>query len=202
MIYYNDVLCVSGAELIRTNKNPTGLISKGVWSKWISGGAKVLRRACLGNPSLIKFDTIPVKYQKIISAKYGIYPKEYVYKSFQEKIITDTKAIEFYNSYLFSNGCHISELVQNKYTINASLLNAIKEIITNATIYKKALGGNTKGIWATASKTVNDIRTEIKHTLPKHPRPLKRKYDTYLNEGYEALISKKYCNNNSLKKDK
>ena len=92
--------------------------------------------------------------------------------------------------------------MQNQYVINASLLNAIKEIITNATIYKKALGGNTNGMWANASKTVNDVRSEIKHTLPKHQIPLKRKYDTYLNEGYEALISKKYCNSNSLKKDK
>ncbi len=199
MEYFNNILCVSGAELIISEKNPAGLISKDLWDKWIKGGTSVVRRACYGKSSLIDFNTIPFKYRDEITLKFGSPAEQSTVKTFKDKITTDAKAVTFYSNYLLADGRMLPEANQREYVTNASVLNAIKEIKENAVTSRKALGGTMMKFWAKALVAVNNIRAEIKHNLPAAELPLQRKYNKYVEEGYAGLISGKYCNDNSRK---
>ena len=199
MQYYNNILCVSGAELIRSDKNPGGLISKDLWDKWVKLGSKVVRRACYGQSSLIDFSTIPMQYRNLISEKLGNPTEQATVKPFKDKIIADAKAVTYYSNYLLSDGRYLPEEFQRQYAINAAVLNAIREIKENATNSRKALGGTMKGFWKKALIAVNNIRVDVGHTLRSSEVTLKRQYDDYVKSGYESLISKKFGNDNSRK---
>lgn len=199
MEYYNNILCVSGAELIASETNPGGLISKGLWDKWQRDGASVVRRSSYGKPSLIDLNTVPYKYRDLIEKRYGAPKEQSTVKTFTDKITPDADAITFYSNYLLSDGRNLPEATQREYAANASVLNAIKEIKNNATVSRKALGGSMNGFWPKALLAINNVRVSTGHNLPSAHLPLQRKYDKYINEGYAGLISGKYCNDNSRK---
>ncbi|MCE9538450.1 MAG: hypothetical protein K8R85_04425, partial [Bacteroidetes bacterium] len=199
MEYHNNILCVSGTELIITEANPSGLISESLWKKWQRDGASVVRRACYGKPSLIDLNTIPFKYRNLIAEKFGAPVEQSTVKTFKDKITPDANAITFYSNYLLSDGRNLPESSLREYAANASVLNAIKEIKENATVSRKALGGTMNKFWAKALIAVNNVRVESGHNLPGAETPLKRKYEKYIESGYVALISGKYCNDNSRK---
>lgn len=163
------------------------------------GQITVIRRACYGQSALIDFYTIPAKYKDLIVEKYGNPQEQAVIKPFRDRIISDPKALSFFSNYTLSDGNKLTTKYIREYTANASVLNAIKEIYNNQTKARKPLGGNLRGFWNTASEAINNIRSEFGHTLPKASIPLKRKYQAYLEEGYAALISGKFCNDNSRK---
>ena len=60
MEYHNNILCVSGAELIISEANPNGLISLALWQKWTKEGVSVVRRGCYGKPSLIDLNNLSI----------------------------------------------------------------------------------------------------------------------------------------------
>jgi len=199
MEYYNNILCVSGSEIIRSEINQGGLISKDLWDKWVKKGVKVVRRACYGQPSLIDFNTIPVKYRNMIAEKMGVPSEEATIKPFKERITTDANAVTFYTNFLLSDGSHLEPKHIKEYTANASVLNAIKEVFENQKIARAAAGGSMRNFWQTAIIAVNNVRVEFGHNLPSAAIPLKRRYELYLEKGYSALVSRKFGNDNSRK---
>lgn len=199
MEYFNNTLCVSGATLIMRDGNPDGLISKSLWDKWVKNGANVVRRACNGQTALIDYNSIPQKYRDMIAAKYGAPSEQAKVKPFKDKIVTDGKAVTFYSNYQLADGRSLPTETQREYAINAAVLNAIKEVYTNAKETRSKLGASMVKFWANAIVAVNSVRADFNHTLPSTSVTLSRKYAKYLNEGYAGLISGKYCNDNSRK---
>ncbi len=185
--------------LIMRDGNPDGLISKSLWDKWVKSGVNVMRRACNGQSALVEFNSIPQKYRDMISAKYGEVTEQATIKPFKDKIIADSKAISFYSDYTLSDGRKLPSDTQREYSINAAVLNAIKETHTNAKEVRSKLGASLNKFWHNAVTAVNNVRAELKHSLPSTSVTLSRKYSKYLSEGYAGLISGKYCNDNSRK---
>lgn len=199
MEYYDNVLCVSGAEVIISDKNPKGIITAELWKKWKRDGAVVKRRACYGQSSLIEFNTIPARYRDLIAERFGTPAEQAVIKPFIDRVIADSKAITFFSSYIKADGENLEGKYIKEYSANTAVLNAIHEVYSNATISRKQLGGTLKKFWDKASVAVNSVRVQQGHTLPAKATPLKRKYQLYIDKGYEALISGKFCNDNSRK---
>lgn len=201
MQYYNDILCVPASILILSNSNPDGIITNDNYKKLCQRGwLNVVRRGGNANPALIEYDSIPARYKVAFEQKFGDPKQQAAVKPFIDRVEQDAKAVEFFSHYMLADSRHLPENIQREYCANANVLNAIKTILTNANESRKALsGGKLKGFWAKASEAINAIRIETGHTLPSKEIPLKRRYTKYIEDGYNALISGKFCNDNSRK---
>ncbi len=199
MEFYNNTLCITGAELIITDKNPNGIVSLPMYKKLCRQGLRVVRRACFGQPALIELNSLPQKYKDEVALKLGTPTEQATVKPFKDKIIADAKAVTYYSHYQLADGRLLPEDKQREYAVNAAVLNAIKDLYTGAAESRRRLGGSLNGFWAKAVSAVNSIRAEYNHTLPSKEIPLKRVYAKYYANGYEGLISGKFCNDNSRK---
>lgn len=199
MEYYNDILCVSGSELIISETNPDGIISKPLWDKLKRTGVNVVRRACIGKPALIDFNTLPSKYRDLVSVKLGVSKERAIAKTFADSIVADPKALTFYSAFSLADGRQLPAEKQREYAANASLLNAIHEEFTKMRNSRSKVGTKMPGFWRMAITAVNELRAEKGHSLPSKEVPLRRVYSKYVTNGYSALISGKYCNDNSRK---
>jgi hypothetical protein len=202
LLYHDNILCISGTDIICSDSNPNGLIKKSLWDKWIRDGAKVVQRGGRGRSSLIAFDSIPTKWQVAIKEKVGAPEKAAVNKTFQERISVDANAVTFYTNYLIADGRHLPEKNIKEYCVNANVLNALHTIHTDEATSKKPFGRDTKGFWKKASELLNRTREEIGHTLPANHESLFRCYKKYVVESYNSLVSKKFCNDNTVKVSK
>ncbi|HLO89781.1 MAG TPA: hypothetical protein VK172_01325, partial [Lentimicrobium sp.] len=202
MEFYNNTLCIEGSKLIRSEVNPEGIINKPMYDKLIrSGFAKVARRSCFNTPALIEFDTLPSKYKEILVTKYGD-PREHAVKQpFRDRIQPDPNALAYFSAFRLEDGRSLPEVAIKEYCNDAAILNAIRAIYTAMMSKRAALGGsrNIGVFWTNALKAINDLRNDYPNTLPDSDRRLKEKYSKYVKNGYQELISKKYCNNNSRK---
>lgn len=201
MQYYNDILCVPASLLILSNENPEGIITNDNYKKLCQRGwLNVVRRGGNSNPALIEYDSIPVRYKAAFEQRFGDPKQHAAVKPFIDRVEQDAAAITFFSNYILSDSRQLPENIQREYCSNANVLNAIKTIFNNANESRKALsGGKLKGFWGKAIEAINAIRLETGHTLPSKEIPLKRKYLKYVEAGYEALISGKFCNDNSRK---
>lgn len=194
MEYFNNVLCVSGPELIPE------IVPVNTYKSWqYRGKIRVLRRACFSVPALIEYDSLPKDVKAAISEKYGDVKETMKYKNFKDSIITDPAALRFYSDYTFNEGQKLKPAKIAEYTVNASVLNRINEIINNRIALRKALGGNTRDVWGILAEQVVAVKESLNHTLPENKTRLKAKLNQYKKSGYIALIHKGFCNNNSRK---
>lgn len=111
----------------------------------------------------------------------------------------DNKAFEYFSNYFY--GDLKKRLGNNKveiYTINASLLNAIKKIIKSKKEFAVLLGSKSINIWETLSITINSLEN-INHSLPTTSRALRTQVNNYIKNGYDSIISKKLQNTNASK---
>jgi hypothetical protein len=190
MEYFNNTLCITGAELMQH-------IPKGTYDAMVARKQlNVVRRGCYGTPALIEFDSIPLRYknlfQNVDQEKKGVTP-------FRECIKQDHKAIEFYSNYTLANGRMLEIKHQTQYATDAAVLNALHTIYTTQRDARKALSGNMRLFWSKALQGIELVREQFGHALPKSEAKLRAKYKEYITLGYEALISKKFCNDNSRK---
>lgn len=194
MEYFNNVLCVSGPELI------PAIIPINTYKSWqYRRKINVVRRACLSVPALIEYDSLPTEVKAAFTEKYGDIRETAKNKSFKDSVITDPAAIRFYSNYTFNGGLKLKPAKIAEYTINASVLNRINEIINNRIALRKALGGNTRDVWGILAEQVAAVKESLGHTLPENKTRLKAKLNDYKKDGYIALIHKGFCNNNSRK---
>ncbi len=207
MIVHNEILCIELQPLITE-----GIASLGLWQKWIRNGAEVVRRGGNGRTALLKLETIPQRYQDMIKEKFGDPAKAAAKASFIDRVVSDQDAFNFYKNYRLENGKALPEDYQATCCINASVLNAIKVIYDVQLRARKAQGKTMRNFWKKASETINGIREQVNHTLPTYEDKLAAKYKLYTVggvvklksgdyqvQGYEALISKKFCNDNTQK---
>jgi hypothetical protein len=199
VIYHNNILCVSGRELIRSEENPNGLINLSLWKKWVRDGARLVQKGGNGRVSLIEFDTLPPKYKALITEREGDPREKAIVTSFKSYVLMDDAAKAFFAGYQLESGDHLPEIHQKHYLANANVLNAVKLIYTNQIRARKSLGGNIRDFWEKHVGLSNSVREEFDHKLPSSKSQFKRVYDDYIKDGYESLVSKKFCNKNTEK---
>lgn len=158
-----------------------------------------LRRASLGFEALVVFDSLCPEWKDSIEEKYPK-PKPQPSKGFFEKYFEkDRKAFDYFCGYRFGedNERKLPPEVIEKYTYNASVLNAVIAVKTNRKAYIKAIGGGLQvNIWESLSRDVNAFNA-VAHDLPTTPTTLRHKVTKYQKEGYESIISKKYGQRNA-----
>ncbi|MDY5858149.1 MAG: hypothetical protein SPK09_02815, partial [Porphyromonas sp.] len=128
--------------------------------------------------------------------------KNPAYKLFREAYQRDLRALAYYIDKLhrlsqaLTEG-RITELA-NEYAVNASVIQAVVKLRKDNELYRKVRG--KRGVsWADMATAIAFYKEEVGHTLGTSPTRFAqwvRKYDA---EGYDALISKKFGNMNTLK---
>lgn len=203
--YYNGAIGVK-VNFLTTDRNPNEnslrLLSYRALKKRMDTKRRPeiqLRRSCIGFDSLIAYDSLEQAWKDELTLNFGA-PKVKAKQNFLASHYTlDVKALDFYRSFRYGEDNHLSldKTVQEQYTINASLLNAILEVKAKRHAYKKALGSTTMNIWESLTADVEAIKEDIPHTIPV--KSLRRKVTEYKKHGYESVISGKIQNQNARK---
>lgn len=114
-------------------------------------------------------------------------------------LAVDSEAQKYYHEYLLPNGEHLPEDKQTEYTLNARVLNALREMRGTQKAMRRACNNNTPVIWSNIFAAAEELRKAYGHTLPKSEARLRDKLRQYTKEGYACLVSGKFCNANTLK---
>lgn len=185
--FYNDTLCVHGGWLYKS-----GLMKKCNYDSYTQRGPfRVLRSGGGKNtPALIAWVSLQPEYQEQIKKEYGDPTKTTKHIIFRDYLERDPKAIQFYADYTLETGEAIQDDLQKKYAAEASILNAINRVLNDRVLKTKALGtGGKLATWKKLAEIIHNLpRHTWPHALPKNYRSLQRKYKSYNEEGYEALI--------------
>ena len=183
------------------------LIDNGIMTEDTYNGLKkrgqivTARRGCVNTPALIDLTGFPDRFMRKIELECPQLLSQET-NLIEQYIYQDTKAIEFFSSYLLPNGNMLPSETIIEYYNNAIVLNAMQEVLNSRKTMRKALGGSTTGLWGQISCRVQDLnREKFPHKLPAYEKTLKAKYFSYLSDGYQSLIHKNYCNNNARKVD-
>lgn len=207
MEVYNNILCISGAELIRDERNPEGMMSKAVLDALVRRSQLIrIRRACRGVESLFDYSSLPLKYRRLWEDKHGDPTRQPTRARLIDFIHYDDEAREFYSNLVLPSGellISADPSAAAKYTTNASVLNGIGEYIRKKTAARRLGGVKTtkKMLWEAISAGIDDaqFRKEWPHSLPIYPAKLRAKYEKYVAEGYTTLVHSGFGNDNSVK---
>lgn len=205
MEYYNNTLCIEAGWLIEQN-----ILSKHNFDKMKSRKQlRVVRRACLNNPALVAYDSIPEKYKLTVKNIIGDDPHKVAQKSVLAQMIEpDEQARIFFDAYIDTNGNHLSEKLKEEYCANAAVFNAVHYIANNRPAQNRTIG-SSKGLWPKLAEAVLKLdKTKFKHTLNvSNSRRFRERYLKYISNdeskygrvGYESLIHGNLANKNSEK---
>lgn len=184
-------MCIEASWLVEN-----GIVTKWQYEKLSSRKQiNVVRRGCRNTPALVEFDSIPRRFRELIINKYGNPNEVSAVSHFEKHIKADERALEYFSNYQLENGDTLPLEKQLEYYNNAIILNTIHEILNNRKALRRALGGQTTGLWASVANTVLKLNTSTyPHTLPQNIRRMQEKYKTYVQEGYQSLIHKSFGN--------
>jgi hypothetical protein len=195
--YFENKLCVSAGELIGA------IMSKSCYDKQQQRGKiKVIRRACYDTPALIEFASLPVKYKNEYVRVYGDPCQLNKHNEFKKYLNDDFKAFEFFSNYQLADGRLLPDDKVQELTNNAKVLNALHNIANDTRALRRALNNQTTGIWNALATISEDLKIELGHNLPSHPRKLQEKVRIFKGTGannYESLIPGTYLNRNRNK---
>ena len=110
----------------------------------------------------------------------------------------DAKAREFYTRFRFEDGSALPPEHINEYTVNASAIQAVVDVMEDTVIMRRAMRGGPVN-WNELAGAINYYREEFGHTLPLSVNRFKKKVNEYKAGGYESLISRKFRNQNRRK---
>jgi hypothetical protein len=213
MEYYNNILCITGSELI-IRRDACGNIISGIIERWNYHKLKQRKQITVhgyggnGREIYIEYDTIlSNKLKKKIIEKFGDPRKNAKIKPFGEHIKADNSAIAYFNNYTKENGDKLTDKQKIEYCNDASLLNAMGILYDKYIAARRNRGASIRKFWPKAQQILNEYLEDYEkacgqkypNTLPNSPKRLRMKYEAYKKEGYAALISKKLCNTNSEK---
>ncbi len=186
-------------ELTRSDDGGPAVISKANYDKLVlRGRINTLRPGKgLGSYALIEYRSLPERFRQRFEAKYG--DPEKTMKQEQTALPADTAAQKYFHDHLLPNGEHLPLDKQEEYTLNARVLNALRDMLNTQKAMRRACNNNTPVIWSNLFATAEQLREAYKHTLPKSEARLRDKLRQYSKEGYGCLVSGKFCNNNTLK---
>jgi hypothetical protein len=198
----NDILCLEYEEFVPI------IMVKNTYDRYKQrGNITVHGIGGNGRKVLIEYESLPSKYKQAVKKHYGD-PYEYAAKQpILNSLEWDTKALDFYNSYVLPNGDKLPNSdtdlrgrpqinYVHRYTTNATWLNMLGRLMTDKRALKRELNISIMQFWETATDMIRIKEVD----LPKNARRLKDKLKSYRQGGYESLIEvHKFGNSHSKK---
>lgn len=152
-------------------------------------------RACKGVEATFYYDSFPLRYREMIKAVYPtIEEMAKKDRSFVSRVKEDERARDFFRNYIVSEGRHLPQDKQDEYVANASVLNAIKEMMEETISARKGKPLKKTQFWSKVSEFLPSVAAVWPHSLPEYPTRLRDRYKLYIQQGYESLIHKGFCN--------
>lgn len=205
MVYHDNILCISYGELTDGNPNDSDETQQPVMTVAVyrhlqtRNKLEVVRRGCFGQSALVAYRSLPERYKERVTAKYGDPERLATQSSLRDMFQRDMRAEDFYRRYTTDGYTHLKEEIQRLYVANASVLNAILDLMAKRIAAVRLGGGNSGRVLREISEELNSIQPELGCKLPKNAQALKRVIDRYKAEGYAALVSGKNKNENTSK---
>lgn len=195
MEYYGSILCVEAAELIGA-----GVLSESGYKQLKARGQlQVVNRGCRNTPVLVSVESLPKRFYDKMIQLLGDPKKAAPRQTFESRIQPDPLAMQFFSGYRTLTGRQLPDDKITEYCMNASVLNALGEVLVDKKARNGVSGGRTARFWQAAAETLGFLKARLGHTLPEHPLRLKEKYRNYIGSGYSVLVSGKFENDNSRK---
>lgn len=206
MEYFNNTLCITGRELIQSDANPEGLVSKNTYQSWVTRKKVLVLRQGKGegNYALIALESLPEKYRKLAKLKFGDPEIEARREGLMKHLEEDREAARWFADYRIGyddNEKSLPDEVQELYCRNAAVLNAIGKAWE---VHCIGLRGRNRRpmsgeFWKNAAEATQRLPKEWSCDLPKNPKRLRIKYEDYKRNGYFEILSQKFGNKNTQK---
>ena len=198
MEWFGNTIAVTMHDLTRSDDGEA-VMSVDCYKKLVARGQLTMLRPGkgLGSYALVEYASMPTRFRDRFEAKYG--DPEKTMKQDEITLTADPEAQRFFHDHLLPSGEHLPETKQNEYTLNARVLNALREMFNTQRAMRRACNNNTPVIWTNIFAAAEQLRTAYGHTLPKSEARLRDKMRQYAKEGYVCLVSGKFCNSNTLK---
>lgn len=197
MEYFGNIIAVTMHDLTRSDDGEAVMTKAAYDWNVRQRNVNVLQRACRCKKALVEYRSLPERFRIRFEAKYG--DPEKTMKQEQTALPIDIEAQKYFHGHLLPNGEHLPEEKQKEYTLNARVLNALRDMLNTQKAMRRACNNNTPVIWSNLFATAEELRTIYGHTLPKSEARLRDKLREYTKEGYGCLVSGKFGNANTLK---
>ena len=173
------------------------------------GRIKVLRKGGgKGGSVLIDYDSLPIELRDKVDKRIGTDAVHVatLRKWFSDHYRRDRGAMEYYPKRLRELNIslpleRIAQLTE-EYTVNASVLMAVKNLQADIRLLKRVMGGKKTIRWEQLASAISYYRQEVGHTLPQSAARFRKALREFDERGYESLISKKFGNQQTRKVDR
>lgn len=197
MELYNGKIAVTVEELT-SDQGGTAVMNRYQYDRMVaSKRCTALRRGCNCTPALVEYASLPTRFKEAFVAKYG--DPEQMMRDDKPHLAMNAEAREYYAGVTLPDGKHLTQELIEEYTLNASVLDLLRDGLMAQKAGRKRLGNTTPVSWDGIWQTSEMLREEFGHKLPASKESLRRKLDDYMKKGFECLISKKLGNSNTLK---
>lgn len=158
-----------------------------------------------GNESLINWAALPHEWKTALIEKFGEPNKSY--NPLQKHFSINPEAKKFYDYYQLPGGEYLSQKHREQFTVNASLLDAVKSLKIERTSVRRSRQGSIRGLRETLVKDAVAFQDHLKemglcqHTLPGSGKRFWMWYDKYHLSSkeldFESLIDGRIKNTNA-----
>lgn len=202
MEYYNNILCVTYAEL--TEGDDAVISAATLRQNMRRGNIQCARQGKgEGNYALYVYASLPEKYRMKYEERHGDPSAVLRQHKAEPYEVMDSKARAYYEAFEYDlNGVQtkLSQKLIDEYTANASVLGHLQKRMNELTAYSAALGGGRRSdLWDIVYSESEQMREDTRHTLPANKKRLREKLNSYKEGGYATVISGKIGNKNTLK---
>ena len=195
MEYYQNSIAIPACDLIGT------IFSKGNYDLLSHRGKiKILRRGCRNTTALVDYESLPERFKAEVKAKLGDPHKVVKNDEFIRHIQHDHEAEEYFRTYRKPDGKPLSKEKQEEYRNNAEIYTAITSFMNEVKGFRRARGGNSKGIWQRVVEAVNNLDIEkYPHSIPGNAKSIERNLRKFKAGDYIKLVHGGVGNSNPTK---
>ena len=197
---YNNTLCVSMSDLCG-GEHP--IIGAEALRKNVSRGRiEQVRRACFGNTALYAVESLPERLRAEVYKRNPDKMEQEVSHEYADWVEMDSQAVEFFADYLLEDGRHLTSDKQEEYVNNCSLLRSFGRMLTSGNSHRlrqsrRAI--NETVFWSKAAASLPRLSDHWPNSLPQSGRRLQEKYRDMMEQGYGAIVSRKFQNKNAAR---
>lgn len=191
------ILCISYAELVKSEDNPMGVMSLAQYKKRYAELQKK-ERGGNGRTAMIIYDSLPLRYRQAWEALHGDPRDNDRQPPMVDRLRPDWVARDFYAKHIYGAGKTLKPETQLSYSQTADIFNVMRETIEKATDARNKSRYPMRDLWSKyITPAVMAIREKYTpNDIPSKEIPLKRKYEKYITDGYESLIHGGFANKN------
>lgn len=197
---YNNTLCVSMSDLCG-GEHP--IIGAEALRKNVSRGRiEQVRRACFGNTALYAVESLPERLRAEVYKRNPDKMEQEVSHEYADWVEMDSQAVEFFADYLLEDGRYLTSDKQEEYVNNCSLLRSFGRMLTSGNSHRMRQSRraiNETAFWSKAAASLPRLSDHWPNSLPQSGRRLQAKYRDMMEQGYGAIVSRKFQNKNAAR---